>query len=83
MGQKEETTESGLLQTESNQIWDLTLNIYNSNYLAKWYQMLTVDRYMNYLQLLYKQVSQQSTLSWRTLLSSQICPETSFARNNY
>jgi hypothetical protein len=30
MGQKEETTESGLLQTETNQIWDLTLNIYNS-----------------------------------------------------
>jgi hypothetical protein len=30
MGQKEETTESGLLRAESNQIWDLTLNIYNS-----------------------------------------------------
>jgi hypothetical protein len=29
MGQKDETTDSGLFQTESNQIWDLTLNIYN------------------------------------------------------
>jgi hypothetical protein len=30
IGWKDKTTESGLLQTESNQIWDLTLNIYNS-----------------------------------------------------
>jgi hypothetical protein len=29
MGQKDKTTEPGLLQTQSNQIWDLTLNIYN------------------------------------------------------
>jgi hypothetical protein len=30
IGWKDEATESGLLQTESNQIWVLTLNIYNS-----------------------------------------------------
>jgi hypothetical protein len=30
MGEKDETTDSGLLLVESNQIWDLTFNIYNS-----------------------------------------------------
>jgi hypothetical protein len=30
MGQKDENIESSLLQIESNQIWDLNLNIYNS-----------------------------------------------------
>jgi hypothetical protein len=30
IGRKDETSESSLLQTESNQILDLNLNIYNS-----------------------------------------------------
>jgi hypothetical protein len=49
--------------------------------MAKCYQNLTAARHKSYLQILYKQVSQQSTISWKILPSSQISPELADSQN--